>query len=232
VTDRTVAWGGLHNARDLGGLPAGTSTTRFGRLYRAPRLDGLDQQGWDELLDAGVRTIIDLRNPHEILPLTLPAAVTRYHRPVEVWDDADFMARWRAVLNSPVYYRANLDAWPHLVVDVVRTIADAPDGAVVIHCSAGRDRTGLVTALLLSLVGVPRDVIVDDYARSVIAMDAYAAAGYGDEAPRTADELTAWLADVTGHLRALLEDLDVADYLTSNGLTEAELTRVRARLLD
>jgi len=72
VIERTVAWGGLHNARDLGGLPAGTATTQRGRVYRTPRLDGLDARGWDELVDAGVRTIVDLRNPHEISPLTLP----------------------------------------------------------------------------------------------------------------------------------------------------------------
>ena len=232
MIDRTVSWGGLHNARDLGGLPAGTATTRFGRVYRAPRLDGLEVHGWDELVDAGVRTIVDLRNPHEIQPIAVPPSVTRHHRPIEVWEDRAFMARWGDVLNSPAYYRANLDAWPHLVVGVVRTIAEAPPGGVVVHCSAGRDRTGLVTALLLSAVGVPVDAIVDDYACSVIAMDAYAAAGNGDEPPRTPDELAAWLGHVTGHLRALLDDLDVTDYLTRHGLTDAELARVRARLLD
>jgi protein-tyrosine phosphatase len=232
VIERTVTRGGLHNARDLGGLPAGTATTQPGRIYRTPRLDGLDARGWDELVGAGVRTIVDLRNPHEISPLTLPPSVTRHHRPLEVWEDSAFMARWGAVLNSPAYYRANLDAWPHLVVDVVRAIAEAPPGGVVVHCAAGRDRTGLVTALLLSLVDVPVDAIVDDYACSVVAMDAYAGAGHGDEAPRTPDELTAWLADVTGHLRALLGDLDAADYLTKHGLTDAELSRVQARLLD
>jgi protein-tyrosine phosphatase len=240
MTGRAVAWGGLHNARDLGGLPvetaesaeSGTTTTQCGRIYRAPRLDGLDDRGWQQLVDAGVRTIVDLRNPHEIALLPLPPAVVRHHRPVEVWEDRDFMARWGEVLNSPAYYRACLDTWPHLMVDVVRTIADTPDGGVVVHCSAGRDRTGLVTALLLALVGVATDAIVDDYACSVIAMDSWAAGGHGDEAARTADELAAWLAVVTAQLRELLEGLDVAGYLTAHGLTDDELARVRARLLD
>ena len=68
-----------------------------------------DEQGWSELVDAGVRTIVDLRNPHEIATLSLPAGVTRHHRPVEVWEDRDFMARWGDVLDSPEYYRANLE---------------------------------------------------------------------------------------------------------------------------
>ena len=233
MTDRTVTWGGLHNARDLGGLPAGpTATTRPGRIFRTPRLDGLDEQGWNQLVDAGVRTIVDLRNPHEISALPLPTGVTRHHRPVEVWEDREFMARWGDVLDSPEYYRANLDTWPELIVGAVRAVGDAPDGAVVIHCSAGRDRTGLITALLLSLVGVPLDTIVQDYATAVVAMNDYALAGLGDETGRTSEELAARLADVTGHLRALLADLDVAQYLTEHGMSADELARVRARLLD
>lgn len=232
MTDRSVAWGGLHNARDLGGLPAGTTTTRSGRVFRSPRLDGLDEQGWTELVDAGVRTIVDLRNPHEIAPLPVPEGVTRHHRPVEVWEDRDFMARWGEVLDSPEYYRANLEAWPDLVVEAVRAVALAPDGAVVIHCSAGRDRTGLVTALLLSIAGVPHDAIVEDYVCAVVAMNDYALAGLGDETGRSDDELRDRLTEVTGHLRALLADLDVAAYLTAHGMSADELDRVRARLLD
>jgi hypothetical protein len=232
VTDRSVAWGGLHNARDLGGLPAGTTVTRPGRIFRTPRLDGLDEQGWAELVDAGVRTIVDLRNPHEIEPLPLPTGVTRLHRPVEVWEDREFMARWGDVLDSPEYYRANLDAWPELVVAAVRAVAHAPVGAVVIHCSAGRDRTGLVTALLLSLAGVSPDAVVADYVIAVVAMNEYALAGHGDETGRTEAELAQRLTEVTGHLRALLSELDVAAYLTLHGMSADELARVRARLLD
>ena len=232
MTDRSVRWGGLHNARDLGALPTGTTATRRGRIFRTPRLDGLDEQGWTELVDAGVRTIVDLRNPHEIEPLPLPTGVTRHHRYVEVWEDRDFMARWGDVLDSPEYYRANLEAWPELIVDALRAVADAPDGAVVIHCSAGRDRTGLVTALLLSLVGVPHDAIVEDYACAVVAMNDYARSGLGDETGRTDDELDARLAEVTGHLRALLAELDVAGYLSAHGMSSDELARLRSRLLD
>lgn len=232
MTDRSVSWGGLHNARDLGGLPAATTVTRPGRIFRTPRLDGLDARGWTELVDAGVRTIVDLRNPHEIQPLAIPTGVTRLHRPVEVWEDRDFMARWGDALDSPEYYRANLELWPELIVAALRAVAHAPDGAVVVHCSAGRDRTGLVTALLLSLVEVPQEAIVDDYAAAVVAMNDYALAGFGDETGRSPDELRARLVEVTGHLRAFLSDLDVAAYLTAHGMSGDELAQVRARLLD
>jgi len=232
VTERSVSWGGLHNARDLGGLPTGTSTTRHGRIYRTPRLDGLDAQGWTQLLDAGVRTLVDLRNPHEIEPLVLPDALVRHHRPVEVWEDTDFMGRWSAVLDTPAYYGAALEAWPDLILGAVRAVADAPPGAVVIHCSAGRDRTGMLTAILLSLVGVPPDVIVEDYGYAVVAMNDYARAGHGDEAARSEEELRARLAEVGAQLRAFLTDLDAADYLTRHGMSADTVARVRARLLD
>ena len=118
------------------------------------------------------------------------------------------------------------------MVDAVRAVADAPDGAVVIHCSAGRDRTGLVTALLLSLVGVPQEAIVEDYACAVVAMNDYARAGLGDETGRTDDELRARLAEVTGHLRAFLADLDVAGYLTAARHVRRRARPGAGRLLD
>jgi hypothetical protein len=61
-------WQRIHNARDLGGLPAGSVVTSFGRFYRAHRLESLTAHGWAELVTAGVRTVIDLRNPTEVSP--------------------------------------------------------------------------------------------------------------------------------------------------------------------
>ena len=157
-----VAWGGLHNARDLGGLPGRDRDDARGRAASTARRasTGSTTRGWAELVDAGVRTIVDLRNPHEITPLPLPAAVTRHHRPIEVWEDRDFMARWGDVLNSPAYYRANLDAWPRPASSTsCGRVADAPPGGVVVHCAAGRDRTGLVTRCCCSRRRAPTDAI-------------------------------------------------------------------------
>ena len=77
-----------------------------------------------------------------------------------------------------------------------------------------------------------RDAIEADYVSSVVAMNDYALAGCGDEAGRSDDELHARLAEVTGHLRTVLTDLDVAGYLVEHGMSAAEITALRARLLD
>src|SRR5690606_23608545 len=115
---RIVAWGGLHNARDLGGISAGGTTTRFGRFYRAPRLDDIGRDGFTQMVEAGVRTIVDLRNANEIGPLALPDTVQRRHHPIEDQTDPTFMAAWGEHLSSPRYYADNLERWPAKIVEV------------------------------------------------------------------------------------------------------------------
>lgn len=228
---RTVTWGGLHNARDLGGLPAGPRTTAPGRFFRAPRLDGLDVAGWDELVAAGVRTVVDLRNADEIAPLDVPATVTRHHLPIEDQAHVEFMSAWGNRLNSPVYYRANLGTWPDRFVALFHTFAGAPEGGIVFHCSAGRDRTGMVSAMLLSLVGVDEEEIVADYAAGVVAVNEhYAHHPHPHEVSLPPEALAPWLNEVRSHLREFLR-LDVATYLVENGLPRADLETVRSRLL-
>lgn len=231
---REVRWGALPNARDLGGLPtADGRRTRPGRLYRTSRLDAAGPDGLAAMVDAGVRTVVDLRNAVEIAPLELPPSVTRHHRPVEDPDDAAFMAAWGPRLHTPRYYATVLERWPDLVTDVFRTIADAPDGAVVYHCAGGRDRTGMISALLLTLVGVPRPVVVEDYLLAVRANNDRAATEPGwDEPHRGPDELAAWCDEVGAALEDFLDGVDPEGYLRAHGVTDAELGRVRRRLLD
>lgn len=81
--NRTVTWGELYNARDLGGLSAGNTVTRFGRFYRTPRLDDLATQPWDAVADSGMRTIVDLPNANESAPLGHPEFIVRHGHPIE-----------------------------------------------------------------------------------------------------------------------------------------------------
>jgi len=230
---RAVRWGTLPNARDLGGLPtAGGGRTLAGRLYRTSRLDDAGPDGLAAMADAGVRTVVDLRNAAEVAPLELPRAVTRHHHPVEDPDDQEFMTAWAAHLHTPRYYATVLERWPGLVTDVFRTLAAAPAGSVVYHCAGGRDRTGMITALLLTLVGVPRPLVVDDYLLAVRANNDRALAEPGwDEPHLPPDELAAWCEVVGAALEDFLDGVDPARYLREHGLTDAELDRVRARLL-
>lgn len=234
VDARAVRWGGLPNARDLGGLPtAGGGRTRPGRFYRTARLDHAGADGLAAMAAAGVRTVVDLRNAAEAGPLALPPVVTRHALPVEDPDDEEFMRVWGPHLDTPRYYPTVLATWPRLVAAVFGAFARAPDGAVVYHCAAGRDRTGMITALLLTLVEVPRPVIVEDYLLAVRATNARAAGpGENHERYRGPAELADWCADVGGALEDFLDGVDVAAFLRRHGVTGEELDRVRRRLLD
>jgi len=228
---RVLAWGNLHNARDLGGLPTARGETISGRFFRTPRLDALDAAGWSDLRAAGVRTIVDLRNDDEIEPLELPSGIVRRNHPIEDQNHRHFMDRWGRLLNSPIYYSDNLRYWPQRIVAVFRSFAEAPPGGIVFHCAAGRDRTGLVSALLLQLAGVDDDAIVADYLLSVTAMnDHFTTQQVPHEPPRSPDDLSTWSGEVGNRLREFLAHTDAAAFLLENGMSEAEITAVRDRL--
>jgi len=156
VSGRDLAWEGCVNVRDLGGLPtADGRTVRFGALVRSDHLDRLTAAGWRALWDHGVRTIVDLRDPDERQPdiSPRPPGLATSEIPLEDLSDTAFWQEWRRFCCTPLYYQAFLDRAPDRVAAVVRAVADAEPGGVVVHCGHGRDRTGLVTLVLLSLAG-------------------------------------------------------------------------------
>jgi len=226
---RDVGWGGVHNARDLGGLGA----VRPGRVYRTGRLDGVTPAGWEALVAAGVRTIVDLRNDSEVVRIDIPAELARHHLPIEDEHDEAFLRDWLRVLNSPEVWPEVLRRWPELLIAVFRAIADAPEGGVLVHCSAGRDRTGLVTAMLLQLADVSEADIVADYLEAVRAANAQLLAQPTTqrEPGRSPEDLAVWEQQVAAALRVFLRGTDVPGFLLDHGLEPPELERIRRRLL-
>jgi protein-tyrosine phosphatase len=232
VTSREVAWGDLQNAWDLGGLPTASGATRFGRLFRSMSPDILDTDGWADVLAAGIATVVDLRNDYEVTTvLARPEQITVHRRAIEDQDDADFMAAWGTKLGSPAYYPEILRRWPGLVAAAIGAIADAP-GPVLFHCGAGRDRTGMIAAMLAELVGVEREAILDDYEGAVRAYCAWLRTHPAREKPMSATELDAHLRTSREELTSFLDALDVERYLLAAGVTTGQLANIRARLLD
>jgi len=230
---RVLAWDGLLNVRDLGGLPTeDAGRTAFGAVIRADNVRRLrDAQ---TLLDHGVTRVVDLRFPFEQEDDHLDEL------PVEVvhlsllgeWDD-DYRGELEAQMAAsapPEYLRWSyldfLDRFRENFAAVVRAVATAPPGAVCVHCMGGRDRTGLVSALLLRLAGVPAGEIGEDYAASEDAL-AEAHARWVDEAP---DEEERVRRAVFGHAppHVMVEVLDelerrhgsVRAYLRGAGVPE------------
>jgi protein-tyrosine phosphatase len=174
---------GADNVRDLGGMPTTDGgQTAAGRLLRGDNLQELTSADVATLVDdVGVTTIVDLRSASERTsegpaPLDGVAGLRLAHHPVlpELGAAADVVAD--ALLtrreqdrsrypDDPAagHYLGYLEDRPDEVVAAVRTIARS-QGAALVHCAAGKDRTGVVVALALTAVGVRRDAVIADYA--------------------------------------------------------------------
>jgi len=227
----TLSWSGCTNVRDLGGLPVeGGGTVRHRTLVRADSLTRLDEAGLRALDAYGVARVIDLRAEAEAASPAHPYAGAPSYRN-EPWLDVSLDADATLV----DFYLGSLDRNTARIASVVRSFVDAPSGAVVVHCAAGKDRTGIVVALLLLAAGVPRRHVVDDYALSESALqvdrllaglppaDRERVEAFSRSRPETLGAALAHLDERYGGVRAYLRD--------PCGLSENELTAVRARLV-
>ncbi len=232
---RHLDWQGCYNTRDLGGLPTvGGGRTATGAVIRSDAVSRLTAKGWSALWASGVRTVVDLRNEDERGPdaaprptglttLRIPLAPGRRSAPQSPWSSGK--------QGTPLYYPRFLEHFPQRTAQVVRAVARAEPGGVVLHCVAGRDRTGLVSLLLLALAGVAPADIAADYELSTERLTAlYGAVGEPDrraelEAPLRRANTTAAAAVV-----ATLESFDPAAHLRAGGLSGAEAAAARARL--
>ncbi|MDA0169116.1 tyrosine-protein phosphatase [Solirubrobacter taibaiensis] len=163
---------GAVNVRDIGGLPVeGGGVTAPGVLVRSDNLQGLTERDVARLVDElGVRVVVDLRTHAELDlegpgPLVADDRVEIRHRSLypEKGQLTDVMIS-RADGENPAvqYYLAYLRDRPDSIVGALEDIATA-DGSVLVHCAAGKDRTGVVVAMALAAVGVERDAIIADY---------------------------------------------------------------------
>lgn len=167
---------GTLNFRDLGGYPAAGGVTRWGVLYRSDRLNALTEADVAHLGGLGLRTVCDFRYDREVEedPSRLPdgASIVRLAvgsapgdnpRSLEDMIRAGEITQVTAATMAEGYLRM-LEQQATLFGELLRLVADPANHPVVIHCTAGKDRTGLGAALLLGAVGVDRDTIVADYA--------------------------------------------------------------------
>jgi len=173
---RDLVWDGCLNVRDLGGFAVDGGETRFGSVVRADSVSQLTPAGWQALADYGVRTVLDLRGDHEREddpPRELPVEVL--HVPFmeareEEWNE--IAEQLEEVAKQPVpdatrdAYLIFLERFRPNVGAAMKAVVHAPEGALVIHCVGGKDRTGLLSALLLYLAGVSAEEIAVDYALS------------------------------------------------------------------
>jgi protein-tyrosine phosphatase len=243
----TLHWEGCLNVRDLGGLLTEDGRrTRAGVVVRSDNVRTLTDAGWRALAEHGVTRIVDLRWPEELAedqPRDVDIEVVHISVLGDEYD-ADYVAELDAHLDS-VDDVADHYAWSY--VDFLEryrerfgralaAVADA-DGAVVVHCMGGKDRTGLVSALLLRLAGVDRETIGADYALSSANLApvtaAWIEAAPDDAVRRKRRKLAGTPAE--GMIRVVDEIEsrygDVASYLRAAGLSDGQIVRLRERLV-
>ncbi len=154
--------------------------------------------------------------------------------PLDDVADTEFWNRmWAEPLDgTPLYYRPFLERKPQRCAAAVEAIARAAPGGVLVHCGGGRDRTGLVALMLLALADVEPEEIATDYELSNIRLPRFwAAHGMTDQRPDIERVLTNHGTTERGAILELLEWLDAERYLLDAGLSRADLTAVRKRLL-
>jgi protein tyrosine/serine phosphatase len=245
VQARDLVWDGCINVRDLGGLPTEDGgQTVFGSVIRADTLGYLTREGWEALLASGVTRIVDLREQFEIdndPPRDLDVEVVHVpvldHYDEERWLEvqAESEAAPTHTAATEIIYLRFLEHCRPRLVEAFEVVATAP-GLVVFHCHAGKDRTGLVAALLLRLAGVSIEDIADDYAISRVRLqprhEQWLASAESQEERARIERITATPAAA---MQAVLEAIDrdyggVEQYLLGGGLAPETLTAAWERL--
>jgi len=245
--NRNLDWDGCHNIRDLGGLATVDSgRTRSGVFIRADLLGRLTPQGKQQLLDYGVRTIVDLRSPQEIAENPPPDFGDDPRAPLYInppqenprleQGTSPAAAQLKKAKTRAELFNKLLDLYQGNQVQILRAIANAEPGGLIFHCHSGKDRTGLTAALLLDLAGVKQEAIAADYA---ISQDNLWPLYQQWVNEHGVEEDDPWLIPITdpqtihdmlGHLYD--QYCGTEAYLLDAGLTAEEIGRLKFRLID
>ncbi len=230
------------NFRDLGGYRTTDGRSlRWRTLFRADSLSSLSERDRGVLRRLGVATVIDLRTTSELANGRFPVEeipVTFHHFPLidKVPDPEQF--KLTPGMLARQYLEMADNAGPQ-IGRVLTTLARPGAHPAIVHCTAGKDRTGVLVAVLLGLLGVPDDTIVEDYGLSAAAMSRLRqklVARYPDgrDIIESADEV---FSAAPENIRLLLQTLyarygSVAAYAAANGAGPEVVDGLRDQLLD
>jgi protein-tyrosine phosphatase len=230
LNGRELSWDGCVNARDLGGL----GRVRPGAVVRMEAPRRLSEAGWAAAWVHGVRTVVDLRDAGERVPdrAPRPAGITTVQVPQDPVG-TPFYEHWKRIdnLSSPLYFPAMLAEHPEPVVTAVQAIANAAPGCVVFHCAGGKDRTGLLALVLLTLAGAAPEEIIADYLLTYDRMkQRYDELGAPDQLAAVNALLASHDTTIEASLTSTIASLTMPGFLLENGLSDTELAALHARL--
>ncbi|MFF5993033.1 tyrosine-protein phosphatase [Prauserella flavalba] len=237
---RHLSFAGTYNVRDVGGYPtASGGTIRWGTLIRADALHRLDQAALAAVAELGVRTVLDLREDGEraAAPDAFDGAT------LELRSLPIFADRLAVAADVPLerIYQHMVEDFGDALTAAVRALARPGALPAIVHCSAGKDRTGVVVALALSVAGVAPEVIAEDYALT----SRYLGAEFLADIERRIAALGLPQQHVRDHAIACPPELilstlervnerhgSVAEFLLAHGATSDELAALRTALVE
>jgi protein tyrosine/serine phosphatase len=249
VAPRNLNIAGIQNFRDMGGYRVRNDekSVRWGMLYRSADIDNMDENAIQELHNIGIRTIIDLRDKREIRDRShIEREFKVVHLPIKEDDIDNFLHKMQehkivcdtvsrlveqsnrnmVKLNQEVYRK------------IFNVLLDRHNYPVIIHCSSGEGRTGIVSALILSALNVNDDEIMDDYCLSnkYFKVTEYSKFAY-DLPDEYQEAVTTIFSAKQDFLDAAFEQMkslygDVDTYLEKGvGLSKSKIKRLRSILL-
>jgi protein-tyrosine phosphatase len=240
--ERLIALEGAVNFRDLGGYATlDGRRTRWRVLFRADGLSELSQTDFSVMRDLGIRTVVDLRSGHEVEQSRFDVEahpVDFHHFPfIDELPDVEQWDRRPGLLGTQ--YKEMLDDAAPQIIGALEVLTAPDSRPAVFHCTAGKDRTGLLSALVLSLLGVPEETVVADYALSGEAMERLRAK-LTVKYPDAKDTITgidevfsanpANMVELFAYLRERYGS--VTEYAGTVGVPDAVVARLRGELLE
>ncbi len=234
---------GFANLRDVAGYRVGSTTVRPYALLRSDAPSSLDDTATAALRDVGLVSVIDLRDEREQQLAPSPFSERGFavsHLPIF---DSSAHALVQPEVGLAPLYRHMVEGCATTLTSAVRSVATSAPGAVLVHCTAGKDRTGITVALALRAIGVSRDDVVANYVMTEARLR-------GPWLDAQIVRLTAFLGEDRAHefvdllvgspADAIETALDVVEqgssertlpYLRAHGMTDAEVTALEERLL-
>lgn len=240
--ERHIVLDGAVNFRDLGGYETRDGgRLRWRTLFRADSLSRLTSEDRAVIRRLGIATVIDLRTTSELENGRFPVdeiPVGFHHLPLldRVPDPEDFKLRPGMLANS--YEVMTSESGPH-IARVLGILAERQAHPVIVHCTAGKDRTGVLVAVLLGVLGVPDETIVADYTLSAHAMTKLRAKlveryPEGRNVIEEADEVFSASPSNIASLLTLLREKhgSILGYATSIGVGAEVVSGLRATLVE
>lgn len=220
------------NCRDIGGYPTNSGSTQFGRFLRCGIVDTPEDWEIEKLSNLGVRTVIDLRGTYEAteMPLNLERinGIDVYNLPLF---ELNVATNEGMGLNLAQIYELIIDNYKKNIAKILNVIADAKEGIILYNCFFGKDRTGILTMLLLSIAGASKEDIIADYQQTYTYVKPFIETHRDllwDSSNEKHYSLPETIENVIGRIEKKYGS--VIDYVRCTGVSDESITKIKERL--